>query len=129
MKQRALPLVAVVLAALGLAVTGLAALRTTAPGAYLTVRVTLTDKGVSMSPRTAPRGTVAIFLISNRSGAPHSLLVGDVARGPGKKIGFLVKLEPNGQKRIVMFLDYRGPLPYGSADLGKTRLQGTFRVT
>jgi hypothetical protein len=126
---RALTLVGVFLSALALPSAGLADRQTTNPGAYVTIRVTITDEAVTMRPKTAPRGSFAIFVLANHSTTTrHSLLVGDVERGPGRKIGFLVKLAPNEQKRIVMFLDYRGPLPYSSPDVGKPRVKGIFRV-
>ena len=33
------------------------------------------------------------------------------------------------QKRILLYLTYRGSLPVSTADTGKPKVQGTFRVT
>ena len=59
-------LLAASVAFLGLAASGSARPQTTNPGAYVTVRVTVTDKGVTMSATRGRRGSTAIFLLSNQ---------------------------------------------------------------
>jgi hypothetical protein len=98
----------------------------------MTVRVTITDSAITMKPNVAERGSNAIFVITNQGKRTHTLQLGDVVRGVGKKIGFASgPLAPNQQKTVVMFLDYRGVLPFTSAhtsDKGKVGMKGIFRI-
>jgi hypothetical protein len=117
------------LAFLSLAADGSARPQTTNPGGYLTVRVTITNTAVTMSPRRAPRGTTAIFLLSNLATTSRVFAVGDVSLTHHHGTGFAVKLARNQQKRVLLFLDYRGPLPSSIGQAGKTKVVGVFRVT
>ncbi len=113
------------------AAPGFAGPHTTNAPPILTIKVTLTDHSITVRPNSAARGTNSIFILTNRGTKTRTWLLGDVARGPGKKIGFATILAPNQQKTIVMFLDYRGPLPYSSSPTpGATKgvLRGTFTI-
>ncbi len=127
--SRTLIAAAACLLTLVLAAPGLARRETTNAPAIVTIRVTVTDDGVTMKPRRALRGSTAIFLLANHATRPHEFVIGDIERGVGKKIGFTVKLGPNGQERIVMFLDYRGLLPYGTVGKKTAAHKGVFRIT
>lgn len=120
---------AALLVFLGLASTGSASRQTTSPGQYFTVRVTITNKSVTLSPGHAPRGSTAIFLVANFSTASRVVAVGDATLKGHRGTGFAVKLARNQQKRILVYLAYRGPLPCSITAAGKTKVIGVFRVT
>ena len=117
------------LAFLALAANGSARPQTTAPGAYLTVRVSITNKGIAMSPTHARRGQTAIFLLSNRATTSRVFALGDVTLTHHRGTGFAVKLGRNEQKRILLYLTYRGLLPAWLGSASKTKVVGAFRVT
>jgi hypothetical protein len=130
--MRSLALMLVVSAALlGLAATASARPTTTQPGGYLTVRVVITDQGVTLSPKRVRRGSTAIFLLSNLSKTTRVLALGDASlTRKTKGTGFAVKLAQNGQKRILLYLTYRGPLPLAIAPTaGKSKVVSVFFVT
>ena len=114
---------------LGFAATGSAQLQTTNPGGYLTVHVTVTDKGITMSETRGRRGSTAIFLLSNRATSSRVLTVGDASLTHVRGTGFAVKLGKNERKRVLLYLTYRGVLPVAVGDAGKPKVQGVFRVT
>ena len=117
------------LASLAIAAPGFAHPQTTNSPAILTIKVTITDHSVTVRPNTAPRGTSATFILTNRGTKTQKWVLGNATRGVGKKIGFASVLAPDQQKSVVMFLDYRGPLPYTASQLGgKTVLKGSFRI-
>jgi len=117
------------LASLAIAAPGSARPRTTNSPAILTIKVTITDHSVTVRPNTAPRGSNATFILTNRGTKTQKWVLGNATRGVGKKIGFASVLAPDQQKSVVMFLDYRGPLPYSASQLGgKTVLKGSFRI-
>ena len=122
-------LLAASLAFLGLAADGSARPQTTNPGAYLTVRVIVSDKTVTMSPTHARRGQTAIFLLSNHATTSRVFAVGDVSLTHHRGTGFAVKLARNETKRILLYLTYRGALPAWLGDAGKAKVVGVFRVT
>ena len=132
MKTRWLPVVVAGAASLAIAAPATAGPKTTNAPAMEFIKVVITDDAIVMRPTTAQRGTTALFIVSNRGAKPHTLLLGDVKRGVGKKIGFARTLGPNEQQTIVMFLDYRGALPYSSThpgDLRKAAMKGTFTIS
>lgn len=132
MRTRVLTVVAASATALAIAAPSFARPQTTNAPQMLTVKVTITDDAIIMKPNVAERGSSAIFVLSNHGTKPHTLLLGDAKRGPGKKIGFASTLGPNEQKTIVMFLDYRGVLPFAGTqahDAKKAAMKGTFRIT
>jgi hypothetical protein len=116
---------------LALAPNGYARPETTNPGGYFTVRVVITDKKVTLSPTHVRRGQTAIFLLSNLSTTTRVLAVGDVTLTHHAGTGFAVKLARNAQKRVLLYLTYRGPLPLSIAPAsGKPRkVENVFFVT
>ena len=116
------------MASLALVSSGSARPETTNPGAYLTVRVTVTNKGVTMSATRGRRGSTAIFLLSNQATSSRVLAVGDASLTHRRGTGFAVKLAKNERRRVLLYLTYRGPLPVTVGDAGKAKLLGVFRV-
>jgi hypothetical protein len=116
-------------AALILAAPGLARQDTTNEPAIFTVKVTLTDSAVRISPNHAARGSYCTFLITNRGAKTHRFVIGDIRRGPGYGEGFARTLKPQQQRRIVMYLNYRGLLKYVDLLGAKTVARGVFRIT
>jgi hypothetical protein len=116
---------------LGLVPNGYARPQTTNPGGYFTIRVVVTDKGVTLSPTHVRRGQTAIFLLSNLSKSTRVVAVGDVSLTHRAGTGFAVKLARNAQKRVLLYLTYRGPLPLTIAPAsGKpTKVESVFYVT
>ena len=55
--------------------------------------------------------------------------LGDVSLTQHRGTGFAVKLAPNQQKRVLLTLDYRGPLPASVVAGSKTKVVGAFIVT
>jgi hypothetical protein len=130
MRTRTLVTTASVLA-LAIAAPAFARPQTTNAPPILTIKVTLTDNSITVKPNSAARGTNTIFILTNRGTKTRTWLLGDAGRGVGKKIGFASVLAPNQQKTVVMFLDYRGLLPYSSSPSpGATKnvLKGSFRI-
>jgi hypothetical protein len=118
-------------ALLGPVASGSASPETTQPGGYLTVRVVVTDKGVTLSPTHVRRGTTAIFLLSNLAKTSRVLAVGDASLTRRTRgTGFAVKLTRNAQKRVLLYLTYRGPLPLSITPAGgKSKVESVFFVT
>lgn len=128
--MRSLALVFTVsLAVLGLAADGLARSQTTNPGGYFTVRVVVTDKTVTLKPNHARRGQIGVFLVTNRAKAQRVFSLGDVTLTRHRGTGFAIKLARNQQKRVLLTLDYRGPLPAAVGTVAKTKVVGAFIVT
>jgi len=112
-----------------IATPGFARPQTTNAPAILTIKVTITDRSITVRPSAAPRGTSATFILTNRGTKTQKWVLGNATRGVGKKIGFVSVLAPDQQKNVVMFLDYRGQLPYSASQLGgHTTLTGSFRI-
>jgi hypothetical protein len=124
-------LLAVSAAFLALVPNGSARPETTNPGGYTTVRVVVTDKQVTLSPKSWRRGSTAIFLLSNLTRTARVVAVGDASLTRRTRgTGFAVKLAGNGQKRVLLYLTYRGPLPLSIIPAtGKPRVVGVFYVT
>jgi hypothetical protein len=124
-------LLAVSAAFLGLVPNGYARPETTNPGGYFTIRVVVTDKGVMMSPTHVRRGQTAIFLLFNLTKTSRVLTLGDFSLTHRAGTGFAVKLARNAQKRVLVYLTYRGPLPLSIAPAaGKpTKVVSVFYVT
>jgi hypothetical protein len=95
----------------------------------MTVRLIVTDTGVTMSPTHAPRGTTAIFLVSNRATSSRVISLGDASLTKKRGTGFAVKLGKDERKRVQVYLTYRGPLPSAVGDTGKSKVLGVFWVT
>jgi len=130
MRKRRLVAIAF-LVSLVIAAPGFARPDTTNAPAILTIKVTITDKSITVRPNTAPRGTNATFILTNRGTKTQKWVLGTTTRGVGQKIGFASVLAPDQQRNVVMFLDYRGSLPYSASPLSgpKTVLTGSFRIS
>jgi hypothetical protein len=125
-------LLAATAALLAVVPNGFARPETTNPGGYMTVRVTVTGKNqVTLTPSRVRRGSTAIFLLSNLTQSSQVLTVGDAKLGQrAKGTGFAVQLAKNGQKRVLLYLTYRGPLPLAIGPAaGKTKVKSVFYVT
>ncbi len=123
-------LLAATVAFLALAQSASAGPETTQPGVYVTVRVVVLDKTVTVSPTHLRRGSTAIFLLSNLAKTSRVLAVGDASLTKHRGTGFAVKLPRNGQKRVLLYLTYRGPLPVSiTPAAGKSKIEGVFYVT
>jgi hypothetical protein len=117
------------LAPLVIAAPGFARPHTTNAPAFLTVKVTITDTSVTVKPNAALRGTNAIFILTNRGKTTQKWILGNETRGVGKKTGFAAVLAPDQQKHVVMYLDYRGLLPYSTTKVGgKKHVHGKFKI-
>jgi hypothetical protein len=104
--------------------------QTTNPGGYMTIRVVVTDKAVTLSPTHVRRGSTAIFLLSNLTKTSRVLAVGDASLTHRRGTGFAVKLARNAQKRVLLYLTSRGPLPLSiTPAAGKSRVAAVFYVT
>ncbi len=115
--------------ALAIASPGFGRPQTTNPGTYETVKVTLTEVSTTVRPNVSTRGVTAVFVITNRGKKTHTWVIGDTTRGPGKTIGFARTLRPGQQKTVVLFLDFRGRLPYFSPGAAqKAAMRGSFKI-
>jgi hypothetical protein len=119
-------------AALVLTAGGAAQTETTAPPEVITVKITMTDAAFLVSPKSAPRGDIGRFILVNRGKRAHTFALGHTQHGTGSQTGFTRKLGPGQQAVLILFLDYRGLLPYRGtlpADRDRAAMQGTFRIT
>jgi hypothetical protein len=105
---------------------------TTVPDVFLTIHVTITDARIKLDRRSARRGDEVRFVIRNAGTKPHTFVLGNkVTRGAGAQTGFTSSLKPKQEKLVLLFMDYRGPLPYRSTlahDLGKPGMRGVFTI-
>ena len=103
---------------------------TTNAPAIFTVKVTLTDRKITMFPNHAARGSTVTFILTNRGKKKHTFVFGGAKRRVGTQ-GFVRTLAPNGQSTVVMYLDFRGPLEYVLRVPKSTTsvARGAFRVT
>ncbi len=104
---------------------------TTTPDVFVTIHVTITDSRISLDRRSASRGDEARFVIRNVGKLAHTFTLGTKRFGTGTQTGFHSALKPRQEKLVLLFLDYRGPLPYRSTmrhDLGKPGMKGTFKI-
>ena len=104
---------------------------TTAPPEVVTIKITITDSAIHMSPKVAPRGGVARFILLNRGTKRHVFALGHQRRQTGSQTGFVKALTPAQQAILILFLDYRGTMPYlGTlpADRVKAAMRGTFKI-
>ena len=101
---------------------------TTNVPAIFTVKVIVTDRAISMTPGHAVRGSTVTFVLTNRGKKTHTFQIGNASRGTGLGQGFRQILKPNGQYTKVMFLDYRGVMPFYIKS-GKTiTARGAFKI-
>ena len=106
--------------------------QTTAPPPVVDIRVKISDAGITFSPKKAVRGAFARFVLLNTGKKSHAVLLGATTRGAGVQTGFHKTVKPNEQTVLLLFLDYRGKVPYRAtlpADKGKPRMAGTFLIT
>ena len=104
---------------------------TTAPTVFFNIRVTLTNTRIVLDKHSAPRGTYARFIIRNVDTRPHNFTLGKARRGTGRQSGFSRTLKPHQKQILLLFLDYRGPIPYSGglrADRSKPGMKGVFTI-
>jgi hypothetical protein len=110
------------------AAQGAARPQTTAPPPVVNIRVLITDTGVFLSPKKAARGDYARFILTNAGNKPHTFTIGSAKRGTGVQAGFSRALKPKEQKILLLFLDYRGKVPYWAEDRSKPRMKGILTI-
>lgn len=104
---------------------------TTAPPQVANIKITISDTGIRISPKIAQRGSMGRFILVNVGKKPHTFVLGNERRGTGVQTGFTKSLKPNQQSVLLLFLDFRGLLPYRAtlpADRSKPAMQGSFRI-
>jgi hypothetical protein len=116
-------------AALAAAGSAAGAPQTTNMPAIFTVKVTISDRGIAMTPNHAARGSTVTFILTNRGKKTHTFQIGDVQRGPGFGQGFRQTLKPNGQYTKVMYLDYRGAMKFVLRTGTVVAAKGSFKIT
>lgn len=114
-------------AALGAAGSAGAAPQTTNMPAIFTVKVTITDRTIAMSPNHAARGSTVTFILTNRGKKTHVFQIGEAKSGVGH--GFRQTLRPNGQYTKVMYLDYRGVMKITLRSGTIVAAKSTFKIT
>jgi hypothetical protein len=130
-KSRLLALAAVSAVALVPAARSAEQPRTTAPPQVANIKITISDSGIRMSPKIAQRGSMGRFILVNVGKKPHTIVLGHERRGTGVQTGFSKSLRPGQQAVLLLFLDFRGLVPYRAtlpADRSIPAMQGTFRI-
>ena len=97
----------------------------------ITVKVMITDSAIRLTPKSAPRGDMGRFILVNAGKKKHTFALGHERRQTGTQTGFTRTLAPGQQVILILYLDYRGTLPYlGTlpADRVKAAMRGTFRI-
>jgi len=95
------------------------------------IKITITDTAIRMSPKRGQRGSLARFILLNLGKRPHTFTLGHEQRGTGRQTGFTKSLAPSAQSILLLFLDYRGPIPYHGSlppDRSKLGMRGTFTI-
>jgi len=103
---------------------------TTVPNIFVDIQVTITDTRITLNRRSANRGDECRFIVRNVGTKRHSFTLGGTARGTVQP-GFSHTLNPKTQQTLLLFLNYRGPMPYRSiipADRSKPGMHGTFTI-
>ena len=129
--MRGLGVMVFVLASLALVPATQAHPLTTAPTVFYNIHVTLTSSRIVLDRHNAPRGTYARFIIRNLDTRPHNFTLGKVRRGTGAQSGFSRTLKPRQKVILLLFLDYRGAIPYRAglpADRSKSGMTGVFTI-
>src|SRR5476649_2741945 len=86
--------------------------QTTAPNVFVNIHVTLTDTKVILSPKSAPRGSDARFIVTNTGTKPHSFTLGSSKLGANLQSGFTRTVNPKQHKILLLYLNTRGVLSY-----------------
>jgi hypothetical protein len=111
---------------------GAARPNTTVPDVFLPVHVKVTDTRITLDRKSGHRGDEVRFTIRNAGTKTHNFTLGTTTkRGIGAQVGFSTTLKPKQEKVYLLFLDYRGDLPYRSivkADLKKPGMRGVFKI-
>ncbi len=131
MKRRLLGIGAASALALIAVAQGSAGPQTTAPPQVWTIKIMITDSAIHMNPKSAPRGDVGRFILVNAGKKRHAFSLGHQRHQTGSQTGFSRTLNPGQQSILILFLDYRGILPYRGtlpADRLKPAMQGSFRI-
>jgi opacity protein-like surface antigen len=105
--------------------------QTTAPPPVSNIKIIITDAGIKVSPKFAQRGSMGRFILVNTGKKPHTFVLGHERRGTGVQTGFKKALKPNQQSVLILFLDFRGAIPYHAplpADKSKPAMKGIFRI-
>ena len=102
MKLRLFALAATAAAALAQGATGSARPQTTAPPPVVDIKVTITDRAITMRPKKAFRGDYARFILVNTGNKPHTFSFGAKKRGAGVQTGFVKPLKPKEQKILLL---------------------------
>ena len=95
------------------------------------MKVFITDSKINMSPKRAQRGSNVRFILFNAGTKPHTFKLGHERRGTATQTGFTTKLRPRQQAVHILYLDYRGTLPYYAplpADRSKPGMRGVFTI-
>ena len=131
MKSRLFALAAVSAVALVPAAQSADHPQTTAPPPVSNIKIIITDAGINVSPKFAQRGSMGRFILVNTGKKPHTFVLGHERRGTGVQTGFKKALKPSQQSVLILFLDFRGAIPYHAplpADKSKPRMKGIFRI-
>ena len=131
MKSRLFALAAVSAVALVPAAQSADQPQTTAPPQVANIKITISDSGIRISPKLAQRGSMGRFILVNIGKKPHTFVLGTARHGTGVQTGFSKSLRPSQQAVLLLFLDFRGLVPYSAplpADRSKPEMQGTFRI-
>ena len=106
--------------------------KTTAPDVFVNIQVKMTDSRITLDRHSATRGDQGRFILRNLGKRPHSFTLGVAnSKNRQQRLGFSKVLNPGKQAILIIFLDYRGPLPYRSIlphDRGIAGMRGTFNV-
>jgi hypothetical protein len=122
-------LLAALVGALAVAGPAASAPRTTNAPAIFTVKVTISEARIAMTPTHAARGSTVTFILTNRGKKTRTFVIGDVKRGAGYGQGFAQTLRPNQQFTKVMFLDYRGTMPFSLRAGTTVTARGVFKIS
>ncbi len=138
MKSRSLPLAVVLAVAFVSAAHATvrtnspASPQTTDPTEIVTVQVKITDARIALSPSSTPRGNYARFVVRNVGTRIHNFTLGkQTTRATGEQAGFTQTVKPRQQRILLIYLDYRGKLPYYTrikSDLNKPGMRGIFTI-
>lgn len=97
----------------------------------ITIKIMISDAAIRLSPKSAPRGDMGRFILTNTGKKRHTFALGDLRHQTGRQTGFTKSLGPGQQSILLLYLDYRGTLPYlGTlpADRLIPAMKGTFRI-